>query len=216
MIDIFDTEKLAQSLGNAVRTPLRFCIISGEFESLPLSNAEGSAYAVYTNPRRKQSWLRARCALKTLMKSTGEHTDTSLIPFPDKRYSISHAGDIAVAVARLDDAPKGMGVDLEICRSLKSGSERFFLNEIEKAWLDSCNDAQRNDERIRLWTIKEAVYKSDCIAQDGVFKNYSIESPGDHFGNVRLEVEQGAVRRFRYATTGLSNELWLTVSILES
>lgn len=215
MLDIFDTETLAQSLGNAVRQPLQLCIISGDFQLLPLSDAESAAHEGYTNPRRKQSWLRARCALKSLMKSVGDQTDTSLVPLPDKRYSISHADDIAVAVARLDDNPQGMGVDLEKCRSLKSGAERFFLNATEKEWLDTCNAAQRDDERIRLWTVKEAVYKSDCIAQDGVFKNYSMESPADHFGNVRHDTEQGAIRSFRYASTRLSKELWLTVSLLE-
>ncbi|MBY0546601.1 MAG: 4'-phosphopantetheinyl transferase superfamily protein [Candidatus Obscuribacterales bacterium] len=198
-----------------MRTPLRFRIISGDFESLPLSNAESAAYEGYTNPRRKQSWLRARCALKELMATIGERTDTSLVPFPDKRYSISHAGEIAVAVARLDDDPQGMGVDLEICRSLKAGSERFFLNTTEREWIHACNEAQRDDERIRLWTVKEAVYKSDCIAQDGVFKNYGMDSPCEHFGNVKLESEQGETRQFRYASTRLTNELWLTVSLLE-
>lgn len=215
MTVIFDTESLAQSLGAAAGRPLSICIIGADFQPPELSEAESKALAAYSNDGRRQSWLRARCALKTLMASLSGQTDTALVPFPDKRYSISHADNIAIAVARLDDNPQGMGVDLEKCRSLKPGAERFFLNAQEIKWLDTCPAAQRDDERIRLWTVKEAVYKSDCIAQDGVFKNYATESPGSLCGAVELKTAPDSSRRFRYATAGLPGGLWLSVSVLE-
>ena len=56
----------------------------------------------------------------------------------------------------------GLGVDLEIGRVVPDEAARFFLSAAERARLPSAPGS----ELLRLWTVKEAVFKAD-LHNDG-------------------------------------------------
>lgn len=207
-LDVAGIENVLESrLGCTIK-----CVVVGSSFSMPsLSREEQAVLDQYKHQARRESWLRARAALKALLAELGQDPDTAKIAFPNSRVSISHTGEFAVAVARTDDDATGIGVDLETNRTLKEGVEKFFLSDAERAWLKSCPEQEYDSEKIRLWTVKESVYKSDCLTQDGVFKNYLIENPAELNGAIKHKAGQ---KSFRYTCCRLSN-FWLTVSVAE-
>ena len=76
----------------------------------------------------------------------------------DFDFSISHGGD-AVAVA-ISDA--GIGIDIESLSSEDDGERiaRRFFTEDELASYLSSDPAMRREEFLRIWTAKEAIFKS--------------------------------------------------------
>ena len=204
-------QQLQTALGQSIGCALKLAALKGEFPPPKLSPGEKLELAKFTNDNRRHSWLRARCALKSLLSELGQNADTTAVSFPHCQYSITHTADMAIAVARLDAEPNGIGIDLEVCRLVKPGSEKFFLAEPERQWLDSLQGANKDEQLIRLWTIKEAIFKSDLQSQDGVLKNYLLEIPKNYHGEA-LHHANGKSARFRYASSQLDNA-WLTVSI---
>jgi phosphopantetheinyl transferase (holo-ACP synthase) len=75
------------------------------------------------------------------------------------RFSLTHAGGLALAVALAIPSPvvTGVGVDYEPLRPLRPGAERFFLSQQERTdggpLTPSC--------LIHYWTLKEALFKAD-------------------------------------------------------
>lgn len=187
---------------------VRLVVLQGEFACPDLTAGEARQLSQYTNEHRRRSWLRARLALKTLLAEWGLAQDTSQIKFPHRQFSLSHTDDIAVAAGLLGG--EGIGVDLEKRRPLKRGAERFFLSDRESSQLDHLSDLERTENLVRLWTAKEAIFKSDCTAQDGVLKHYTITDAFAHNGQATHY--RTTMRRFVYAS-GLKDDCWISIAI---
>lgn len=147
---------------------------------------------------RRLSWLKGRSALKRLLNAVGEDEETSNITFPSARFSLTHSGDLAVAIGTESATLLGIGVDLEVRRQVRSETARFFLTESERTWLMSFEQSRRSKCLLRLWTIKEALFKSDPRNLERWFSDYALQTPAEPRGRALVRGE--AVLEFRYSS----------------
>lgn len=135
-------------------------------------------------PGRRRNWLAGRAALKAVRQRSGSDTDTSTLRFPDPCTSLTHAAGFAISVAAARGALRGLGVDLEARRETSPGAGRFFLTDSERDWLERQPADRQPDERIRLWTVKEAVYKA-CADNRGIaLSRIRLRDPAAGIGEV--------------------------------
>jgi phosphopantetheinyl transferase len=201
---------LESILNDGLQCTLRIAWVQGDFEPPSLSDSEQRNLDAFTNDKRRCSWLRARCALKRLLVAAGENSDTTRLTFPHKFYSLTHTTDTAVAVELVDkERGDGIGVDLERLRPVKEGIEKFFLNQNELDTINALEKGARQQALIRMWTIKEAIFKSDFAGQDTILRNYRV---GVDNGRTGVATHTNTQRSFRYACVELENH-WLTVAL---
>jgi 4'-phosphopantetheinyl transferase EntD len=170
-----------------------------------LTSGEMDQVAQLAGGPRRDSWLRGRKALKSLLARLGEPPDTAGIRFPNPRFSLSHSGDFAVAVAVAvaeKAAPSahglaGIGVDLEVGRVPARRGATFFLTEAECLHVDQLGPAEQPEALLRLWTVKEALYKANPENQTTWFTHYAVEAPGLHTGNAVVAIPK---RRLRFTS----------------
>jgi hypothetical protein len=110
--------------------------------------------------------------------------------------SLSHTGEMSVAAAAVG-ATAGIGVDLEENRPVDPEARRFFLREHERGWLAAADSPA--EEHIRLWTVKEALFKADPDNSGTVLGSYTVADPGARAGTA---VREPSVR-FWYQSTRL-------------
>lgn len=123
---------------------------------------------------RRQDWRRGRAALRALLPPG---SDTADLVFPHRALSLSHAGGLAVAV-RCDEGVRGVGVDFEPRRPAADlRVARFFLNPSERG------AATGAAALMRLWTIKEALYKAIPDNASCVLLDISLAEPGAACGD---------------------------------
>ena len=173
--------------------------------SADLSAGEQARYRQLGSPERRQSWLAGRAVIKAARQSLGLDTDTAILRFPDACTSLTHAAGFAIAVAAPRGALRGLGVDLEARRKTSRDASRFFLTEGERDWLEQGPAHRQPDERIRLWTVKEAVYKA-CPDNDGmILSRIALQDPaaarGEAIGLSGTTDRAAAENRVSYAST---------------
>ena len=132
-----------------------------------------------------------RAALDALRQRLGDAGGEPLA-FPHPRYSLSHSRGAAVAIGLLDARPRGIGLDLEWHRRVPGGAERFYLSDRERQRLAGAS-------RLRLWTLKEALFKADLANASSRLHHYELctADPARGLGVSR----RGAL--FRYASLEL-------------
>lgn len=142
--------------------------VSSATRPLPLAALVGGERARFdrlTSEPRRCDWLLGRAALKAL---TAEGADTSRLSFPHPRLSLTHADGAAFA-ARVDAEVAGTGIDFERRgRAVDPRVARFFLRPVEVA---GAGDA---DGLLRLWTVKEALYKATPGNAGGLLVDYRL------------------------------------------
>jgi acyl transferase domain-containing protein/phosphopantetheinyl transferase len=79
---------------------------------------------------------------------------------PPPRVSISHSGDVAMAVAASADAGVEVGIDVERQRSWERQSVNLLFAETEKQLAGSQRDIAADGIFTRFWCAKEAVAKA--------------------------------------------------------
>jgi phosphopantetheinyl transferase len=137
--------------------------------------------------QRRKDWLFGRNALKELLTALGRNDNTESVSFPDSQLSLTHAGDLACAVGTPATCD-GLGVDYEPVRQVNPRIARWFLNAREAQWLHQLPEGDRCAQLIRLWTIKEAAFKS-CPGNGRLtLQDLSIANPD-------MPVSQIAVKR---------------------
>lgn len=94
--------------------------------------------------------------------------------------SITHSGNLAFAVSTpKNDDICGIGIDLEIDRELNTRTARMFLSPKELSELENPS----NEELLKLWTIKEAIFKS-TPENNGLFlRNFEIKNRDSQKGS---------------------------------
>lgn len=130
-----------------------------DFAATPLSPAERERLAGIARERRKRDWLLGRNAVKQVLAALSREDDTAIISFPDARISLTHGGGVAFA-AGTSATTSGIGIDYEPVRDVNPAIARWFLNDAEVEWLDETAERERTATLLRLWTIKEAAFKS--------------------------------------------------------
>ena len=188
-----ETEK---ALSAELRWPLLLVRSGGCRSSLHLSAPERFHYLKLQHAQKRLDWLNGRAALKRLLGELGEDAETTRLKFPHPRISLSHAGDLAVAVGS-STTPTGLGIDYEPLRPFYPGVARWFLNRREKIWLRSQTEPRQSEEILRLWTIKEAAYKSQLLNAELLMSDLSLDDPAATTGEIRL---MRSARVIRYTT----------------
>jgi phosphopantetheinyl transferase len=159
------------ALSRALGLPLRMAAAAEPARTL--SPGERAALDTLKAQRRRESWLRGRAALKALLGDV----DTSTLRFPHPELSLTHTEDVAVAVAC--PGAGGVGVDLET-RPPSERAARRFLSSAEFA------QAPGPDDWLRLWTVKEALFKADLRNQGRVVTQYALDDPRFRHASIRV------------------------------
>ena len=137
-----------------------------------LSSSELNECKYSTNSSRYFDWISGRSALKTILSTLNKDLDVTKISFPHPFLSLSHTKDCAVAIGILNsgNAVKGIGIDLELDRKVSTKHMKFYLNDFE-------SDLKiNNDHMLRLWTVKEALFKADPNNDSNVLKDYIVKN----------------------------------------
>lgn len=142
--------------------------------------------------------------------------DTSKLRVPHPVLSLSHCHDLAIAIAAMSANAKGAGVDIESRRPVKPEAVRFFLlpDEQEQARNQAAENAASNlsdsQQLLRLWTVKEALFKADLENSGKTVLNYRVLNISSESGKaVSLSAP---FRSFRYASKNL-DKYWITVAL---
>jgi len=153
-------------------------------EPRDLTPPERLRYQALVNTPRIFSWVAGRAALKHVLASLGESKDTSQILFPHPRLSLTHSGDYAVAIGLPGHSGvKGLGIDFEVTRNVRPEMDRFFLTPAECDWMHSCTPFRDANEQLRLWTVKEAVFKANPNNYGTLLTDYCLADPPSHSGS---------------------------------
>jgi 4'-phosphopantetheinyl transferase EntD len=206
-----NADRLARELENELGVALSLSISSEAIAIDRLTPREHVHLGKLATSPRRLSWLKGRSALKRLLSSLGEDEETGGIGFPNPRFSLTHSGDFAVALGTGSAELRGIGVDLEVNRPLRRETSRFFLGESEQAWAMSLDESVRTKNLLRLWTIKEALFKSDPRNLERWFTDYRIEAPSAHAGRAFVRGEEA--QEFRYFCFEVE-EGFLSVAVL--
>ena len=161
-----------------------------------LTSEENAQLARLVHAPRRAVWLLGRAALKDLLAQLDLPADTSGIAFPHPRLSLSHSEGCAIAIGTRDERVNGLGVDLELRDGPRPASMRFFLAPSERTWVQA--SPERSDRLLRLWTIKEALYKSFAQNRDTSFRDYVLADPAADAGSAELATAHHA--QFSYAS----------------
>lgn len=125
----------------------------------------------------REPWLLGRAALKRLLRRLGREPDTASFRFPNPSLSLTHSGPLAVAVT-LGQAARGLGVDFEVQRTVAEKAARFFLRAPELRFIESLDPASRSRPLLRLWTVKEALFKANPGNTGTLLADYLTADPG--------------------------------------
>ena len=188
-----------QQLRIALQAPLHLSIVGTplKYEDLSIGGQhclENMATAA------RPDWLRGRNALNGLLALVDPDADSALIEFPHACLSLTHDGGLAAAVAV--SGVKGVGIDYEHQRPVDMCCTRWFLAPMELP--------EDSTELLRLWTVKEALYKSCPANNDLVMTDFVIMDPQAWQGTACC-IKQPELQ-FRYATIAFADGL-LSVSL---
>ena len=172
-------------------------------EPLPLRCLTPGERQIWQSKRSeiaRQHWLLGRTALKSLVRG-----DTSGLQFPHTQLSLTHSGRRAVAVRSAVALP-GIGVDFEPWRAqLNPRMAEFYLRPIERA------RPQTAESLVRLWTIKEALFKALPDNEGHRLLDFELKDPTACAGIARGP--RGTT--LRYASTDVdSGSLTVAVTLI--
>ena len=141
---------------------------------------ERKQYDSFTTQSRKIDWLKGRNALKKLLQKRGGSLDTEQLSFPNSSYSLTHSSGSAIAVAISDVC--GVGVDFEAWHKVKPKMAEWFLDSAEQRWLSSLCSKEFDREFVRLWTVKEALFKATMNNEKLGLIDFKLDKPSASAG----------------------------------
>lgn len=194
---------LEREFGRALGVSLTVVIATEPVDPQRLRPGEHSRYAALVGGPQMDGWLRGRTALKQLLRHFGQDDDTSALRFPNLWCSLSHSGGYAVAVGTASQTVDGIGVDLEVECVPHPDAARLFLTRMECAWLETVDPTDRARELVRLWTVKEAMFKSYSDNDHTWLTDYRLVAPGQRCGRAFIAGCRGM--NIRYATIKLQD-----------
>lgn len=150
-----------------------------------LSAAERAQVGAFGAGERRRRWLRSRRAQRVVTGLLGLPGDTAAYRYPHRRVSLTHTdgGSLAAGVAGpVPPSLAGIGVDLEPHRPADPRTARFFLDSREQAWLAGQPPARRAAEHVRLWTLKEALFKADPANAGATLRDYRVRDAAARHG----------------------------------
>ncbi len=194
--------QIENMLSASLAVPVRVAVATAKLESSALTTAEQAKFGELAYTARAKSWLIGRAALKGLLNKIGRDPDTAELAFPNKQLSLSHSGELAIAVFSDSQFVSGVGVDVEFIRIVKPGTARFFLVEHEQTYIFALPDSERSIELLRLWTVKESLFKADINNNGRGLKNYTALDPKSLSGKASIRDDNS---EFCYASIQLDS-----------
>ena len=192
---LLNEEKLGRVWSDAFGVKIRIAVAHDALREDELTEGEMLRFAELRSAPRADAYLRGRRALRNLLAARGEDADTARLVFPHPRISLTHSRACAVAIA-VESGARGVGVDLEFDRAVRDGASRFFLSEAERSFVaQRASETGDENSLLRLWTIKEALFKADPENGGKTLMNYSLLDPPSFDGMGRAR--DG--KEFRYA-----------------
>jgi 4'-phosphopantetheinyl transferase EntD len=170
--------ELEQALSAALGVSALVAVALEPVTIAELTPAELDQFRPLAATPRRDNWLLGRAALKKLLARWGEPPDTAPLAFPHQRLSLTHSGAVAVALGVKSPGLAGVGVDLEWDRTPRREVSRFFLIPAEEDWLGQQGPAEQPGQLLRLWTIKEALFKADPHNGQTRLLDYCLLVPG--------------------------------------
>lgn len=107
--------------------------------------------------------------------------------------SLTHAGKRMYAITAGHTSLNGIGIDFEPWRVLDSRHARMMLTPQERLRAQQAS----NEDLLRIWTIKEALFKADMGGQQRWVNAYELECPLRRSGIGKVQ-SNGRIKRFRY------------------
>jgi phosphopantetheinyl transferase len=130
------------------------------------------------------------------MLRQGLSPDTSRLEFPHPGISLTHSGDVAIAAGAAGVA--GVGIDFECWRDVQPQMARWFLSAREQAWLERFSPPGVVRELLRLWTVKEALFKACPQNAALVLADIHMPNPDRATGVALIPTRKSL--RFRYTS----------------
>lgn len=191
------------ALGREVRAAAAFAPLSVDL----LTPGELACYRTLQDPLRRRAWLTGRAALRRLLRRLDRGPDASGLDYPRPDMSLAHCAGLAIAVASLDAGAAGLGVDLESDRPMPPAAAAFFLTERERARLDRRPAPPEAEAReaalMRLWTVKEALFKADPANRSRILADYEVADAAVRRGKAGMRIGLDD-RKFRYVSHRLA------------
>jgi len=144
-----------------------------------LDSADRQRLASFTTTDRKKQWLRGRSALSAVAEKLDIETQLSALNPPCPGISLTHNDRISIA-AGIGTA-QGIGIDLESWRQIEPAMLRCFLTETEQEQLR----VPSNFTRLRLWTVKQALFKASAANQGLLLTDFEIDEVAVMTGRAR-------------------------------
>lgn len=144
-----------------------------------LTRPEAAALAALPEGPRRRAWLTGRRALRRALAARGLPPDTSAHRFPSPVASLSHSAEMGAAavVVTAPCAANGVGVDIQIGHVPDPRTPPFFLDSEEQRWLSALPGPDQPPARLRLWTVKEALFKADPGNATALLRDYVTVDP---------------------------------------
>ncbi|MFQ5930808.1 MAG: 4'-phosphopantetheinyl transferase superfamily protein [Nitrospiraceae bacterium] len=181
----FDPCGMEEFFKQSLEIPVRLCIAQKSVGMMALSLGERARYERLTTSRRstrRQPSRPFRVQDQNAQFRLGKSLDTTVITFPNPCFSLTHCDGFAVAVGVPPRTLKGIGVDLEMGQTAHREAARFFLTGDEQEWVEGLGSTVRGRELRRLWTVKEAVFKSDPANRARTLMSYELIIPAAKCG----------------------------------
>jgi hypothetical protein len=155
-----------------------------------LTEGESAIHAALPGNHARRRWRLGRRALRDALTVVGSDADTSKIRFPHRRVSLTYAGDETAAVAAVTEWPDlcGIGIDQEPLATWRPSpsTARFFLTRAEVRWMQRAPERDLPDQLLRLWTVKEALFKADQGNAEARLVDYQLDDPGADCGTAEV------------------------------
>lgn len=149
--------------------------------------------------RARAEFLRGRAALKACLSQLGLSSDTTALHMPHRNLSLTHAATVAVAAYTAGARVQGVGVDFEPHGPIAGRLARFFLTDRELP--SHIDQPQHGDQLLRLWTVKEALFKATHENQQFTVHDYECHDVWRWQGSASLLPRPEMT--FRYVTMDL-------------
>jgi 4'-phosphopantetheinyl transferase EntD len=206
---LHDLAPLEAQARAALGVPVQLVAVHASARDADDPGIAAAAQAPDASPRARDR-RRGRAALAGLLARAGRAELADAVCFPHPGLSLSHSGDWAIAAGCA--AADGLGVDLEFARPMDPRAARFFLAGPELDYVAALPPARRGAELLRLWTVKEAVFKA-CAGNAGrLLADFRLDEPAALTGTARRA--DGATFTARYGSIDL-REGWLALALAD-
>lgn len=193
-------DRLSSEASEALGQPLQIALLSFSDAGLIDWPADERAIAATRRLKKRQdSWYTSRAALQQLLP---QDRRAAFQDFPACDVSISHTGEWAAAL--YVEHGMGCGIDIEWPRKFSPGIARHMLHPSEQSVLSPARDL------LRVWTIKEALFKADMDNADKLLHHYSAADINADTGDA---VRHDGRVALRYWSSRLANGPYVAVAI---